>query len=137
MTGPSFDALVYAWIGIALLSFVALLRVRAPYGRYTTETWGPTVPHRRGWILMEVVSPAAFLWFFLGGAGPKTGPAWVFAALWTAHYVNRAVIYPLRLPRSTRRMPVAIMLLAVVFNAMNGFLNGRYLGDSPVVYDVG
>ena len=61
MTGPSFDALVYAWIGIALLSFVALLRVRAPYGRYTTATWGPTVPHRRGWILMEVVSPAAFL----------------------------------------------------------------------------
>jgi protein-S-isoprenylcysteine O-methyltransferase Ste14 len=133
---PTFWILVYAWIGIAVLSFFTLLRVRAPYGRYSTRRWGPALPHRWGWIMMELASPAVFLFFFLTGAVPKTAPLWVFAGLWTGHYLNRAVAYPLR-QTPGNRMPILIMVFGLVFNGVNGFLNGHYLGGLASPYPLG
>jgi protein-S-isoprenylcysteine O-methyltransferase Ste14 len=132
----SFTTLVYGWILVAVLSFIVLLGVRAPYGRYSTEGRGPSVPHRVGWIAMEVVSPIAFILFFLAGDGPKTGAMWLFAALWWAHYLNRALIYPLRQKTLGKRMPVAIMGSAMLFNGMNGYLNGHYFGAIAAPYEV-
>lgn len=129
----SFTTLVYGWILVAIITFMVLLRVRAPYGRYSSEGWGPSVPHRFGWIAMEAVSPFAFVFFFLAGAGPITAPMWLFAALWSGHYLNRALIYPLR-QRTQGRMPVAIMGSAMLFNGVNGFLNGHYLGAIAAPY---
>jgi protein-S-isoprenylcysteine O-methyltransferase Ste14 len=132
----SFTTLVIAWIAAALITFVVLLRVQAPYGRYASRGWGGTVPHRVGWIAMEVVSPAIFLLFFLTGGGAKTGPMWLFAGLWVGHYLNRAVVYPLRQRAPGRRMPIVIMTSAMVFNGVNGYLNGHYLGALASPYAV-
>jgi hypothetical protein len=123
----AFSVLVWAWIAIAVLTFFLLLRVRAPYGRYASRRWGPTLPHRWGWFAMELASPAVLLFFFLTGDVDKTVPMWVFAGLWTGHYLNRAVVYPIR-QTPGNRMPVLIMVFALVFNGVNGFLNGHYLG---------
>jgi protein-S-isoprenylcysteine O-methyltransferase Ste14 len=131
-----FTSLVYGWILVAVLTFVVLLRIRAPYGRYASEGRGPSIPHRVGWIAMELVSPVAFLVFFLAGGGLKTGPMWLFAALWSGHYMNRALIYPLRQKTRGKRMPVAIMGSAMLFNGVNGFLNGHYLGAIATPYPV-
>lgn len=134
----SFTAAVYGWIGIAAATFVALLvfRVRAPYGRYASRRWGPTLPHRIGWVAMELVSPIAFLGFFFAGDAAKTVPALLFAALWAAHYANRAIVDPFRQRSAGRRMPVLIAGAAGVFNAVNGYLNGHYLGEVASPYPV-
>ena len=132
----SFTTLVYGWMLVAVLTFIALLKVRAPYGRYTSEGWGPSVPHRLGWIAMELISPIAFLLFFMLEGGLKTGPMWLFAGLWSAHYLNRAVIYPLRQKTRGKRMPVAIMGSAMLFNGVNGYMNGHYLGALAAPYPV-
>lgn len=124
----TFDTVVLAWIALAVLLFPIQLFVTAPYGRHTHGGWGPRIPNRAGWIAMELVSLLVFSGLFLAGPVVKTAPMSVFFALWTAHYVNRSLIYPFRTRTSGKTIPVAIMLSAMAFNVMNGGLNGYYLG---------
>jgi len=133
----SFTTLVYAWTLLAVVVFFVLLRVRAPYGRYATARWGPSLPHRAGWITMELVSPTVFLLFFLRGGGPPSALPWLFAALWVGHYANRAIVYPIRQRSSSRRMPVVILLSGIVVNTVNGYFNGHYLGALAPPYPLG
>jgi protein-S-isoprenylcysteine O-methyltransferase Ste14 len=50
----------------------------------------------------------------------------IFLVLWEAHYIHRAFIYPFSL-RGNRMMPISVILMAITFNLMNAFLNGRYI----------
>lgn len=113
---------------LALALVPIQLRITAPYGRHVRPGWGPTVPARLGWIVMEGVSLLVFAGLFLAGSTPKTAPMWVFFAAWVAHYTNRSVIFPLRARNRGRRMPLVIMLSAAGFNAVNAGLNGLFLG---------
>src|SRR5690606_19671710 len=45
------------------------------------------------------------------------------------HYLNRSIIYPARIKTRGKQMPLIIMLLAMIFNLMNGFFLGYYLGN--------
>jgi steroid 5-alpha-reductase/3-oxo-5-alpha-steroid 4-dehydrogenase 1 len=51
----------------------------------------------------------------------------VFLALWEIHYLNRDLVFPFRLAPGSRPLPIPVVLLAIVFNLLNGYLNGRYL----------
>lgn len=119
---------ITAWAIIGIATSVLLLRVRAPYGRHVRSGWGPTVPHRVGWIAMEIVSPAALLGVWYAGSGGRDAWTLLFIGLWLGHYLNRALIYPFRSRWGGRRMPVAIMGSAIFFNAVNGGLNGWWFG---------
>lgn len=134
MSVSSFNTLVVAWIILALLMVPIQLRITAPYGRHTRRGWGPMIDNRLGWILMEIVSPLTFAWFFLSGDQPKTTPMWIFFSLWIAHYLNRSLIFPLRLHTTGKKMPVSIALSAVFFNVVNGFTNGYWLGSLGPAY---
>ncbi|MEE2830441.1 MAG: 3-oxo-5-alpha-steroid 4-dehydrogenase, partial [Myxococcota bacterium] len=63
------DWLVGIEVGLALVTFLALLLVVAPYGRHSRGGWGPTLPNRLGWVLME--SPAVLLFAFFFFCGSK------------------------------------------------------------------
>ena len=54
-----FAAFNWAWIGLAVVVFVALFFVTAPYGRHLRAGWGPMLPARLGWMVME--APALLL----------------------------------------------------------------------------
>lgn len=110
------------------------LRTTAPYGRHARTDWGPSIPNRLGWFLMELVSPLVFAGLFLSGMLVKTAPMWVFFALWTAHYVNRSLIFPWRTHTRGKTMPLAIVGSAAAFNVVNAGLNGLYLGWLGEVY---
>ncbi|MCB0617631.1 MAG: DUF1295 domain-containing protein, partial [Saprospiraceae bacterium] len=124
-----FNQLVIAWIILAVLLFPIQLKVTAPYGRHTRSSWGLLIDNRLGWVLMEIVSPLLFGGFFLLGSNPKTGPMWIFFALWMLHYLNRSIIFPLRTRTTGKRIPLAIVGSAIFFNVVNGFTNGYYLGS--------
>jgi hypothetical protein len=126
---PSFDTITLAWIALALLLFPIQLFVTAPYGRHMRTGWGPTLPNRLGWFLMEIVSLALFVGLFLTGSAPKHAPAWIFFAAWALHYTNRSLIFPLRIKTGGKRMPMLIVLWAMIFNVMNAGLNGTALGS--------
>jgi len=67
MIAEYFNSIIYIWIGFAVLMFPLLMKVPAPYGRHTRKGWGPTIPNRLGWIVMELPSLALFVTFFWYG----------------------------------------------------------------------
>jgi protein-S-isoprenylcysteine O-methyltransferase Ste14 len=122
-----FDTLLITWFALAGIVAVALFFVDAPYGRHARKGWGPTIENRIGWMVMEAPAPLGFAACFVASEHGRTPTGWAFLALWEAHYLHRALVYPLRLHRSRARMPIAIAGMAFVFNSVSGYLNGRYL----------
>ncbi len=116
------------WIFIALVISVVLLYVKAPYGRHTSKNWGPMVSNKWGWFFMEI--PALLLMPLLAifGDREKDVLSWILIGLWSLHYINRTLIFPFRIKTKGKKMPLFIVLSAVFFNGINGFLNGYWLG---------
>lgn len=120
---------VYAELLLAAVTFVALLFVVAPYGgRHGRAGWGPTVPARVGWVVMEAPAAVLFVAFYLLGSHRAEPVPLLFLALWQVHYVYRAFVYPF-LMRSRSRMPVLVMALAIGFNTLNAWVNARWVSE--------
>ncbi len=51
----------------------------------------------------------------------------VLLVMWQIHYVHRTVIFPFRLRGERRQTTVLTVLMAVVFNVVNAYMNGRWL----------
>jgi hypothetical protein len=133
----TFNLLLWCWIILAAITFFLLLSVKAPYGRHASRKWGPTLPDRLGWFLMELPAPVVFLIFFLTGNSPGTAMTRIIAALFLLHYGNRVLVFPFRIRTRDKRMPLIIMLMAVFFNLVNGFFLGYSLGNFPTLNDPG
>ncbi len=122
-----FNCLVTGWFILAVVIFVTLFYVIAPYGRHVRKGWGLTIDNRLGWIIMEAVSPVVFAACFLLGNNVNTATVLVFFFIWEAHYIHRAFIYPFGLHTKTKRMPIVVMSFALLFNITNAYINGRYI----------
>jgi 3-oxo-5-alpha-steroid 4-dehydrogenase 1 len=125
------------WIGAGAATFLLLLFVTAPYGRHSRSGWGPTIPARLGWVLMEAVAPLAFLYFYLKGNQSPRLVTVLFLGLFMLHYLNRSFLYPFRIKHGLRPMAVSIVLMGMIFNSVNGLLNGRYLNLFAFRYPTG
>jgi 3-oxo-5-alpha-steroid 4-dehydrogenase 1 len=114
-------------LALAAVTALALTFVVAPYGRHARAGWGPTLPAKVGWAVME--SPAVVLFgalFFAGDHRRALVPL-VLLGLWQFHYVQRAFVYPFRM-RAGARIPLFIVVLAVAFNTLNAYVNARWIG---------
>lgn len=136
MTLQNLNLLAWTWIAVAVLTFLALQRFTAPYGRHATNKWGPMISNRWGWVLMEAPSLLIFAWLFISGPVEKTSPMWILFLLWTGHYFYRSLVFPFRTRTSGKMMPVVIPLMAVLFNIVNAGMNGYYLGYLTESYPV-
>ena len=122
-----FNILLAGWFILALAIFAALFFLVAPYGRHSRSGWGPALNNRLGWIIMEFASPLVFAVCFILGSNSVTITALVFLVMWEAHYIHRAFIYPFSLSGRDNRMPVTVIGIGILFNAVNAYLNGRYI----------
>ncbi|KAI1791240.1 3-oxo-5-alpha-steroid 4-dehydrogenase-domain-containing protein [Ganoderma leucocontextum] len=124
--------------------------VDAPFGRFSPSNKSIfTVDGIRSWIGMELVSLLFFvnaylrsplsptstlaltsLTRFLPNAPPLslTHPPTLIAAAFVTHYLNRALISPLRTP-SRSKSHLLVVSSAVFFNVVNGSLMGAYLSS--------
>ena len=120
-----FGDLLLAFVALGAATFVALLFVAAPYGRYLQRGSGLRIRAAAAWVLME--SPAALVppVTFLLARHPLGFVPWVFLALWEVHYLYRAFVYPFR-RRASGPMPVVVVTAGMLFNLVNGYLNGRW-----------
>lgn len=125
----SIDTLALIWIGVGVLSFPFLLRVTAPYGRHSSDKWGPVIDNRLGWIVQELPSMLFLSFFFFNGTLIKSHTSYFFWGLWVLHYIYRSIIFPLRTKTTGKKIPLLIVLSAIGFNFVNGYLNGSYLGS--------
>ena len=125
----TYDALALGIAVAGVFTFVALFFVVAPYGRHTRGSWGPTVPDKLGWMIMESPSLVWFsVVFFMGRKHDELAPLALYA-MWTTHYAHRTLVYPLRTKTRGKRMPVVIVLLALAFNVTNATMNASFIGD--------
>jgi hypothetical protein len=128
MSESTFYLIVYAWIALAILIFPVIIRVVVPYGRHINNKWGAMIDNRLGWIIMETPALLAFSGFFIFGTLKHNAVTWTFFFLFILHYLNRTLIFPFRLRTNGKKMPLAIVFMAIFFNLVNGFINGYYLG---------
>jgi hypothetical protein len=118
----------------AAISFAALTFVRAPYGRYARGGWGPALPARVAWVLMECPSMLLVAGIFLAGRHRAALAPIALLVLWQWHYAHRTVVYPFTLPAGARPMPLAVVFMGAGFNVFNAWLNARWishLGSYP------
>jgi hypothetical protein len=112
---------------LALLSFVVLMFVPAPYGRYVRPRWGPLISARVGWIAMEMPAVLVFAWAFFAGERWFHPAPLVLFTLWETHYVHRAFVYPFRTHGGKPMTLLVAAFVALCVTAPYGYLNGRQL----------
>jgi 3-oxo-5-alpha-steroid 4-dehydrogenase 1 len=122
-------ASIAPWIVLvaAAASFPLLFLVDAPYGRHQRAGWGPTIPARWGWVIME--SPSVFLFAAVWLANPDAGDPLVIAlaAMWLLHYAQRTFVFPFLMRGADRRNAVVTIALAIGFNVLNAVGNAAAL----------
>jgi 3-oxo-5-alpha-steroid 4-dehydrogenase 1 len=125
----SFNSFTIIWLSIGLLMIPVLLKISAPYGRYLKTGWGPLINNKLGWIFMELPALLVFSFFFITTDFSKSSFAWFAFSLWIIHYIHRVLIFPFKIKTKGKKMPIAIALMAIFFNYINGYINGHYLGS--------
>jgi len=125
----TYAAVLYAGLGFAALAALSSVFVRSPYGRFATRAFGPSLPIRAGWLLMEAPAALFYVFFFTAPRSSSLVPL-LFAAVWTLHYGNRAIYFPLRMrPRSDGRMAWVVVLMGAAVVAVHAWLYARWLGE--------
>jgi protein-S-isoprenylcysteine O-methyltransferase Ste14 len=115
-------------LALSLPVFLALTYVSAPYGRHARTGFGPTLPARLAWLLMEAPAALLFAAVYLAGSRRWGAAPLALLALWQLHYLHRAFLYPLKM-RAGRSVPAAMVLLAVAFNLLNAFVNAWWVAE--------
>ncbi len=122
----SFDVLLWCMTLLAVIVFISLFFVRAGYGVFRTKQWGIAVNNKIGWVIMEAPVFIVMLWLWWCSEVTCEVVPLIFLLLFECHYFQRSFIFPLLL-RGHSKMPVAIVLMGVVFNVVNGVIQGQWL----------
>jgi 3-oxo-5-alpha-steroid 4-dehydrogenase 1 len=118
--------LKYIVLCIGLPVFVALFFVKAGYGRYLTKKWGPQMHEKLGWLIMESIPPILFFVFYIISDRTSNLTMIIFLLIWELHYIQRAFVYPF-LMRGKKKIPITIIMMGLIFNGLNAYLQARYL----------
>lgn len=129
MSESMLEIICYIWLAIAIAVHITMFFVTAPFGRHTSSNWGPMVNNKLGWIIMEAPSLLIMAYFLFFGTYSFHSFVWILFSLWIFHYLNRTLIYPLRIKATDKKMPLFIVLNAILFNFMNAGLNGYFLAE--------
>lgn len=119
----------YAWIGFAVLAFIGLQFTKAAYGKFIDKTWGPSIPNKLGWVLMEAFVLMVLYYFVFTATKKLSSVDWVIIGLFSVHYINRSFIYPFRTKTKGKKIPISIVGLALFHNLVNGFLIGYFVSN--------
>jgi 3-oxo-5-alpha-steroid 4-dehydrogenase 1 len=118
-----FEGLVYGMATLAVVVFVSLYFVTAGYGQFRTKRWGWSINNKLGWVLMEL--PVFLIMFAIWSLSPLKWhlPQLALFGLFELHYFQRSLVFPFLL-KGQSKMPVAIMLMGILFNVINGMIQG-------------
>ncbi len=126
ITPEIFNIFLFIMAIVAVVVFVALFFVKAGYGMFFDPKWGPAVPNRLGWVLMEapVFITMTVLWIVSDRTWEIVPLA--FFSIFQIHYLQRSFIFP-ALIRGNGRMALGIILMGVLFNTCNALMQGGWI----------
>lgn len=136
MPGSSwYEGLLWSVFVISPLVVIALVFMPAPYGRHADRRFGPSMPTRLAWVVMEAPSSLLFAGvFFVGPRALEPVPLVLFG-LWQVHYAQRAFVYPFLLRTGKGgRTPIAICAMGFLFNCVNSVLNAGWIASTEAGY---
>src|SRR5574344_121583 len=121
-----FNGLLIIMAITALIVFIALYYVEAGYGKMISNKWGPAINNKLAWFLMEC--PVFFVLLYLWAHASRQ---WdivplIFFLLFELHYFQRSFIFPFLL-KGKGKMPVSIMAMGILFNTINGYMQGEWI----------
>lgn len=111
---------------LAVIVYIALQYFKAGYGFLRTKQWGPTIPNKLGWVIMELPAFAGLIVMYLLSDHPTNIAVLVMGAIFLIHYFQRTFIFPF-LIKGKGRMPLTIIAMGMIFNAVNAYLIGSWL----------
>ncbi len=126
MSLEAFNILLVVMAVIAAIVFVALYFVEAGYGMLFDKKWGFPIPNKIAWVCME--APVFFVMLILWAQSERqfeTVPL-LFFLFFELHYLQRSFIFPL-LIKGKSKMPSGIMTMGIVFNLLNGYIQGMWI----------
>ena len=111
---------------IALIVFIALYFVKAGYGIFRTASWGVAISNKLAWILMEAPVFLVMCWMWMHSERRFDPVILTFFIFFQIHYFQRAFVFPLLLTGKSK-MPLAIMSMGILFNLLNGYMQGEWI----------
>lgn len=126
LTLNQFNTLLIVMAVTALFVFITLYFVNAGYGKMISSKWGPAINNKIAWVMMEC--PVFFVMCFLWLKSDRTfeaAPLAIFI-IFQWHYFQRSFIFPFLL-KGKSKMPIVIMAMGMIFNTMNGFIQGIWI----------
>ena len=126
MTMNAFNLFLGIMSLIALIVFIALYFVKAGYGIFRTASWGVAISNKLAWILMEAPVFLVMCWMWVHSERRFDPVILMFFIFFQIHYFQRAFVFPLLLTGKSK-MPLAIMSMGILFNLLNGYMQGQWI----------
>lgn len=126
MTTEYFTLFLVGMAVIALIVFVALYFVEAGYGLLFDKKWGFSISNKVAWVCMEAPVFIVMLLLWYGSERRFEITPLLMFLFFELHYFQRSFVFPL-LIKGKSRMPVGIILMGIVFNVLNGYIQGEWL----------
>lgn len=121
-------------------TWIACTSLTAPYGKHARPGWGPTVPPALAWFLMESPTVWLTLLIFPFGRNFSNPKSLLLISPFLLHYINRTIVYPLRLARSSTAtagagFPISMAAMAFGFNLLNAYIQARWVSHYKADYE--
>lgn len=118
-------------LGLLLVSFplyfLLTFGVVAPFGKHSSNKWGPCINAKLAWFLFECPNLIWSVYAYLTRDENvfSSSPAnCILLSLFCIHYINRAVLYPIRMSKASQPVNLAVLTSAISFCTVNGYLQG-------------
>jgi len=129
----TYEFLLLAEFSAAIVIFLVLFFITAPYGKHFKKEWKPTIKSSVAWVIMELPAFLIMPIIFFNNYKNQTIVSLVFLIIWLSHYSYRTFVYPWTTNNPHKPFPVLIILFGFMFNIMNGYINGYYLFEMNIV----
>ena len=126
MLWQNFNTFLIVMSAIAVVVFACLFFVDAGYGKFYSKKWGPAICNKAGWVLMESPVFIAMLVLWLCSDRVCSIERIACLLIFEIHYFQRSFIFPARISGKSK-MPLAIILMGMVFNTCNALMQGGWL----------
>ena len=126
LTLDQFNLMLIILAAVAVVVFCTLFYIDAGYGKMVSPKWGPAINNKVAWILMEAPVFFVLMYMWLNSSRRFETVPLIFFICFEIHYFQRSFIFPLLL-KGKSKMPIAIMLMGMIFNTFNGYIQGEWL----------
>lgn len=121
-----FYLLLMIMVATAIVVFIVLNFVEAGYGKMISKKWGPAISNKLAWILMECPVFIVLFYFWFNSERRFEIAPLLFFIFFEIHYFQRSFIFPFLL-KGKSKMPLSIMLMGMIFNTINGYMQGEWI----------